>query len=240
MTTKSYWWHYENLPSGEPYDWGGAARTDNPDDNIDFHLDLGAGRLPKGRLTIDRFDDPTIDLVVDLELLHLIGPGSRGWERAEEFKVLRNGSTTVQNANPSEGLVPVQGRLPFPTGSIKSIITHHCFEHIGDGFIRLVDECHRVLEPGGILRVIVPLFPSHAAVADPDHKRYFLIDTFNSFVGTEQGDSWMESFSTPYTTARFKEGEKGYTARSVDPSVWWTPDDAREMRITLQKWGKTA
>lgn len=230
--SKSYWWHYENLPSGEPYDWGGAARTDNPDDNIDFHLDLGAGRLPKGRLTIDRFDDPTVDLVVDLDLLHLIGPGSRGWERAKDFQ-----GPSVAEANPHEGLITVQGRLPFPTGSIQSIITHHCFEHIGDGFIRLMDECHRVLVPGGKLRVIVPLFPSHSAVADPDHKRYFLIDTFAPFFGTKEGESWMESFATPYTTARFAEGEKDYTARDTDPAKWWTPDDARELRITLRKHG---
>lgn len=234
MNLNDYWWAYDNLPSGEPYDWGGAARTDHPDDNLDFHLDLGAGRLPKGRLTVDRFDDPTIDLVVDLELLHLIGPGSRGWEQADRFAKER----AIPNPNANAGLVPVQGRLPFPTASIQSIITHHCFEHIGDGFIRLMDECHRVLVPGGKLRVIVPLFPSHSAVADPDHKRYFLIDTFAPFFGTPEGDSWMESFSTPYTTARFEEGEKDYTARDEDPSKWWTPDDARELRITLRKWDR--
>lgn len=235
--SKSYWWHYENLPSGEPYDWGGAARTDNPDDNIDFHLDLGAGRLPKGRLTIDRFDDPTIDFVVDLELLHLIGPGSRGWDRASAFHEARQGD--IGQVNPNEGLVPVQGRLPFPTGSIESIITHHCFEHIGAGFIRLMDECHRVLKPGGILRVIVPLFPSTAAVADPDHKRYFMLDSFLPFMGAPDGTSWMESFSTPYSTARFEEGERDHTARSSDPTDWWGEGEAdhREMRITLRKYG---
>jgi hypothetical protein len=231
--SKSYWWHYDNLPSGEPYDWGGAARTDNPDDNIDFHLDLGAGRLPKGRLTIDRFDDPTIDLVMDLDLLHLIGPGSRGWERAGKFVGPRD------EVNPHDGLIPVQGRLPFPTGSIRSIITHHCFEHIGEGFIRLMDECHRVLEPGGKLRVIVPLFPSTAAVADPDHKRYFMLDSFLPFMGAPDGSSWMESFSTPYSTARFEEGERDYTARSKDSADWWGEGSAdhREMRITLRKHG---
>lgn len=233
---KSYWWDYDNLPSGEPYDWGGAARTDNPDDNIDFHLDLGAGRLPKGRLAIDRFDDPTIDFVMDLDGLSTPWPGSAGWERAKVFHEARNGPDLGQ-VNPMEGLIPVLGRLPFPTSSIQSIITHHCFEHIGTGFVRLMDECHRVLVPHGKLRVIVPLFPSTAAVADPDHKRYFMLDSFLPFFGAPDGSSWMESFSTPYSTARFKEGERDYTARSQNPADWWGEGEAdhREMRITLEK-----
>lgn len=239
---KNAWWNYENLPSGEPYDWGGAARTDNPDDNLDFHLDLGAGRLPKGRLTIDRFDDPTIDIVMDLDKLSTPVPGSRGWERARDFeraKPAEARGVPDGNANPMDGLIPVLGRLPFPTGSIESIITHHCLEHVGDGFIRLMDECHRILKPGGKMRVIVPLFPSTAAVADPDHKRYFMLDSFLPFMGAPDGSSWMESFSTPYSTARFEEGERDHTARNPDPSQWWGEGEAdhREMRITLRKHG---
>lgn len=218
---QNYWWAYENLPSGEPYDWGGAARTDNPDDNLDFHLDLGCGRLKKGRLGIDRFADPGVDIVMDLDLLHVAGYGDRPWELTE---------------NPAEGLMTVEGRLPFPKDSIESIITHHALEHIGPGFIRLMDECYRVLKPDGVMRIIVPLFPSHSAVADPDHKRYFLEGGFQAFCGDEQGGSWLESFSTPYTTARFRQmREEGMTARAADPSVWWTPEDARELRVSLVK-----
>ncbi len=29
------WWEYEQLESGEPYDWGGAARGDKEWDGID-------------------------------------------------------------------------------------------------------------------------------------------------------------------------------------------------------------
>jgi predicted SAM-dependent methyltransferase len=47
--------------------------------------------------------------------------------------------------------------LPFDSGSVAAIFHEHLLEHLpltaGDHFLR---ECHRVLRPGGILRVGVP------------------------------------------------------------------------------------
>lgn len=189
-------YEYDLLESGEPYSWGGAARGDSPFDNHDFHLDLGCGRVKKGRFGIDRYQDEGVDLVRDLEKF----PG-----------------------------------LPFEDDSIQSIITHHFLEHLSDGFIPLMDECYRVLVPGGIMRAIVPLFPSHSAAADPDHKRYFMEGTFGMFCGAPDGSHWAESFSTPYTSARFEIVDEDYTPRSPDPTVWWTPADARELRVALRK-----
>lgn len=229
------WWDYDQLPSGEPYDWGGAVRGDHPDDQLDFHLDLGCGRLKKGRLGIDHFADDGVDLVMDLESLHVAGYGDRVWTLAHDIDLEHHGLKKGETANPARGMVPVNGRMPFPTASIESIITHHCLEHIGDGFIRLVDECHRILKPGGIFRVIVPLFPSHSAVADPDHRRYFMEGTLDSFCGDSEGNCWLESFSTPYTTSRFLLTAEDYTPRNGDASKHWTRDDAREMRVTLTK-----
>jgi len=215
------WWDYDQLPSGEPYDWGQAGRV-HEDDQTDFHLDLGAGRLPKGRLCIDRYDDDCTDLIMDLDELHVAGVTS---EKINYGKY----------PEPAAELIPIQGRMPFPTDSIESIISHHALEHVGGGFIRLMDECYRILKPGGIFRIIVPLFPSHSAMADPDHKRVFLEGSFKSFCGDGEGNSWLESFSTPYTMARFKETHLAITERSLYPNVWWTEADAREMRVTLTK-----
>lgn len=191
-------WKYDDLPSEEPYHWGQASRGHSPYDNLDFHVDLGCGRLKKARFGIDRFADPGVNWVQDLE------------------------------KNP---------QLPFPDNSIKSIISHHFLEHLFAGFLPLMDECHRVLEPGGIFRIIVPLFPSYAAISDPDHKRYFCIESFDVFCGAPDGSHWMESFSTPYTKCRFEKVEEDYTARNMDPSTWYMPgQDAREMRVALRKY----
>jgi predicted SAM-dependent methyltransferase len=48
--------------------------------------------------------------------------------------------------------------LPFPDSSVAKILIEHCLEHVnstqGMGFLL---EANRVLEPGGVLRVCVPV-----------------------------------------------------------------------------------
>lgn len=193
-------WMYDNLESSLNL-W--PDRGPRPDDNIDFHLDLGCGRLKKGRIGMDRHDDPGVDIVQDMD------------------------------ADPI---------LPFDDGMIHSIITSHFLEHIRDGFLTLMDECYRVIKPGGIMWIIVPLYPSHTAVADPDHKRFFAEGTFRAFTRAGDGKSWMESFSTPYTKALFvlpdTRGDwlnPDMTAPPENPFLIGTEADQREMRVTLIK-----
>jgi SAM-dependent methyltransferase len=234
------WWKYDNLPRRAPYDWSPAQRGDHEYDALDFHLDLGCGVVPKARLGIDRHRAPGVDLLINLETLAPPVPFSgtdhdASWARTmEQFSHVGEGGF---------------GRLPFPDSSIESIISHHCLEHIGDGFVRVMDECHRVLKPGGIFRIIVPLFPSKAAVEDPDHRRYFMEETFETFCGASDGSHWHESFSVPYTTCRFQMVHKDITPGVKPPESWgnpdvegiepheaWGPKDVREIRVALRKW----
>lgn len=241
------WWEYDQLPSGEPYEWGGAARGEKPWDNLDFHVDLGCGTVPKGRLGIDRFYAPGVGLLVDLSsLLPVTTP-----QETEADTVLRR-TMNLYNARLLErfgseeaaeleaarfGIAPTSALLPFPDDSIESIISHHFFEHLhGDQAIRLIDECHRVLKPGGVLRIIVPAFPSLSAVADLDHKSYWMAETFEQFFGAPDGSSWMESFSVPYTSSRFEKLEIDQTAMTPR-ELAWQHEDRREIRAALRKWG---
>lgn len=217
------WWAYDQLPSGFPYDWGDVARSDSEWDNVDFHLDLGCGALRKARLGIDRFWSPGVGLLMDLESLT--------WVPVPEDM----GDTAKMIAKRSYELCKeTSGHLPFPDGSIESIISHHAFEHIGPGFLHLMDECHRVLKSDGLLRIIVPLFPSTSAVADPDHKRYFMEDTWETFCGAEDGSHWMESFSVPYTNCRFEKLDID-TTPPTHPDDRWKKEDAREVRVAFRK-----
>lgn len=229
MTPGNEWWRYTQLQSGEPYDWGHAGRGVSPWDNIDFHVDLGCGTIPKGRIGIDRHPAEGVDLAIDLNKLQpnhdpMVG-GHPSHKKAQELY------------RAMDEAIPMFVGLPFPDDSIESIVTHHCLEHIGEGFIPLMDECHRILVPGGVFRIIVPLFPSRAAVEDPDHKRYFMEESFNAFCGAEDGSHWHESFSVPYTSCRFEEVDKDITGRVEDPKEFWGKDDVRELRIALRKWG---
>lgn len=232
------WWRYENLEPCKPgQGWHEASsQGDHPDDNIDFHVDLGGGHIPKARLNIDRSENA--DIVMDLDSLICY----------------RINDEIINNPVTSAG---TRGRLPFPDNSIESIISHHCLEHIGYGFVSLIDESYRVLKKGGIFRIIVPMFPSQAAYESSDHKRLFGPDTFKDFEGDEDGVHWHESFAEPYTKARFKQTAIDYTPApklkatiNGGNQVGFTIDDeyigpkidcdlliskAREMRVTLTK-----
>lgn len=212
-------WLYDAWPSGEPYDWGGTARGEHPDDNIDFHVDLGCGTVKKGRIGVDRYPAPGVNILADLNKLWTYGWGPNVADDAPAY-LLETGEVADLG-------------LPFPNDSIQSIISHHAFEHIGEGFMPLMDEVYRVLKPGGILRAITPLFPSTAAVEDPDHCRYFMEGTWEAFCGWPDVPMWCESFSVPYTKARFELTAKDTTAL-MPPEKRWTPEDRREIRVTLK------
>lgn len=59
----------------------------------------------------------------------------------------------------------------------------HVLEHIpaGQPRIDVMNEAHRVLKAGGVFRILVPLFPSWQAVADPTHVSYWVKESFDYF-----------------------------------------------------------
>ena len=47
--------------------------------------------------------------------------------------------------------------LPFPSKSCAAIFGEHVIEHISkEGALKLLQECHRVLQPGGVIRLSTP------------------------------------------------------------------------------------
>ncbi len=227
------WWEYDALESKAPYDWSPATRGDRPWDQLDFHIDLGCGRVPKARMGIDLRPSPgATDLAIDLNTLR---PTALGHEHGSEKWAIE---AFTQQFYAEQNLGSIQGpaKLPFPDCSIKSIVTHHAFEHIGEGFERLMEECYRVLEWEGILRIIVPLFPSYSAVSEYDHKRYFMEGTLMGFCQEPAGGpSIYDAFSERYNTCCFRQVDEDYTAPMEDPKDAWTKKDVREIRTTLWK-----
>ncbi len=85
-------------------------------------------------------------------------------------------------------LADVSRPLPFITDGVDVIFTVHVLEHLFD-FLPLVDECHRVLRPGGVLHVLSPWWRYVNAVADPTHVRLLDVQTIKG-ICVRPGRPW--------------------------------------------------
>jgi predicted SAM-dependent methyltransferase len=73
--------------------------------------------------------------------------------------------------------------IPLISNSFDHILASHFLEHVPDT-IALMNECHRILKPGGTMEVYVPYAFHHAAYQDPTHVKFFVPESFNYY--TEQ------------------------------------------------------
>jgi SAM-dependent methyltransferase len=61
--------------------------------------------------------------------------------------------------------------LPFEDNTVEEVRAHHILEHIGEGFIPLMQEIYRVCKHGAILDIVVPHHFHDNFYSDPTHKR---------------------------------------------------------------------
>lgn len=100
-------------------------------------------------------------------------------------------------------------RLPMPDGSYDVVIANHVLEHIEDDGLAM-RELYRVLKPGGMALLTVPINPSRAetyenpAIVDPaerhahftaaDHRRFYGLDFADRLRGAGFGvETWRLS-----------------------------------------------
>ena len=82
--------------------------------------------------------------------------------------------------------------IPFPSNTIEEICASHFMEHVANIYFML-DECHRVLQPKGILEIIVPLFETKSV----DHVTCFYPDWFERNISL-QGARYANKFNIIY------------------------------------------
>ena len=73
--------------------------------------------------------------------------------------------------------------LPWPwaDSSFDHIASSSVFEHLTIDLVMALDECWRILRPGGTLRVKVPHWKHDNAYADPTHRWRYSLRVFDAF-----------------------------------------------------------
>jgi SAM-dependent methyltransferase len=65
--------------------------------------------------------------------------------------------------------------------SFDRIVARSIFEHLDIDLVASMDECWRILRPGGILYLKLPYWNSDLAHQDPTHRWYFSLKSFDQF-----------------------------------------------------------
>jgi SAM-dependent methyltransferase len=89
---------------------------------------------------------------------------------------------------------------PFPDASFDHVLASHVFEHIPtpragerDPIFTVLEECARVLSPGGLLEVHVPVAGTLSDFANPTHYRHFHERAFTYFEGQRDGECYHDA-----------------------------------------------
>jgi SAM-dependent methyltransferase len=99
---------------------------------------------------------------------------------------------------------------PFPASSFDIVIAEHVLEHVNQ-VIRVVEELHRIVAPGGVLLVEVPHFSSANFHTDPTHRHAFSTRSFDYFV---EGTT-LARYRYSNAFLRKREARIGFEGRSV-------------------------
>jgi SAM-dependent methyltransferase len=130
--------------------------------------------------------------------------------------VHKDGWLNVDGARlPGVDMVMDLERTPYdlPSAYFVEAELHHVCEHVNN-FVGMMEELHRVMVPGGVVRVSVPYFCSPAFDLNPTHVRRFNWETFECF-----SDGWY------ITRARFRVVRRRlffFSSRSFLRSRWYS------------------
>jgi SAM-dependent methyltransferase len=86
---------------------------------------------------------------------------------------------------------------PFADGVFDRLRVIHVIEHLTD-VIRAMEEFHRLLRPGGQVRIETPHYTDFSSFCDPTHKHHLNSFSFRYFGANDAGFGY-------YTAAKFRE-----------------------------------
>jgi SAM-dependent methyltransferase len=86
---------------------------------------------------------------------------------------------------------------PFAGAAFDQIRVIHVIEHLSD-VIRAMEEFHRLVRPGGRVRIETPHYTDFSSFCDPTHKHHLNSFSFRYFGANDAGFGY-------YTAAKFRE-----------------------------------
>ena len=107
-------------------------------------------------------------------------------------------------------------RLPWPwkDGDFQHVRAMSVLEHLDVDLLTSLNECWRILAPGGTLHIRLPYWRHETCWRDPTHRRGYTMETFDIFDPTTQvGRDY--GFYTPH---KWHIVEKQYIHRADDTS----------------------
>jgi SAM-dependent methyltransferase len=96
---------------------------------------------------------------------------------------------------------------PFANGSFENVRAIHVIEHLAD-VVAAMEEFHRLLRPGGVLRIETPHYTDYSSFCDPTHKQHLNSFSFRYFGEKHGGFGY-------YSQARFREKSVRVTLLSL-------------------------
>lgn len=85
---------------------------------------------------------------------------------------------------------------PWPDNSYDLIVARSVLEHLVPDLVKTLDECWRILRPGGHVFVKLPFWNSDLAHQDPTHRWFFSLHSLDQFdPDTRRGQDY--AFYTP-------------------------------------------
>ena len=85
------------------------------------------------------------------------------------------------NCKPDVLLDLEKDKFPFEDSTVSEIKAYHILEHIGEGYIPLLQELYRICEHGAIIDIKVPHHFHDNFYSDPTHKRPITVEGFRLF-----------------------------------------------------------
>lgn len=107
---------------------------------------------------------------------------------------------------------------PWPDNYAYRIVAKSVLEHLKWTLIESVNECWRILEPGGYLYVKVPAWNHRVSFQDPTHRWYFSDRVFEYFdPETELGRTYF--YYTPFKWKIIKGPERNKIGSSINVTM---------------------